>query len=62
MDGNSFLKIRCHRPEEDGTKSIFKLFLDLFFQFAHRHKFSDVDGKGGAGHIEHPTENSELRI
>ena len=76
MNGDSCLKIRCHRraqggfahlPEIEGvgfdaSKRTFLLLLDHFLQVAHRLIFSNVDGERVVAYIENPTENCEVII
>ena len=76
MNGDSCLKIRCHRraqggfahlPEFEGggcdaSKRRFRLLLDHFLQVAHRLIFSNVDGERVVAYIENPTENCEVII
>ena len=76
MGGDSFPKIRCHRPaqgrfahlpklespETDESKEILVAFLDLFFQIIHRRTFFNDDGERVTRRIENRTEKFELII
>ena len=44
----------------DDLKRTFLLLLDRCLQVIHRHALSDVDSERVFGHIENPTEKSEI--